>query len=356
METIPETPREHQKTGLAWFMVVASTSLSLFFNIWHALVWQHSLKDLDPIRAAVLEKLGEGGIVVLAVFIGVVPLAFALLLSKLLASSVATKPPVKVAIYVLFGLAMVMSFIAQFQLMSLLLGANLLAAFIPIILDATDYICLYIISDAHKTNKKIDIEADKAAERARLRADIEADIRPDIEADIRRTYQADIAAAVSAQRADIQADIEADNKAILASERLALKEDMGQALADRIKEMEEKERQRQSSFEERVAEAEERLRAELEVEIAARFRRESSAKTTSRKKAAPTGKDTAPAGDKAAASKDDLKVLLTRSPHLTQAEQANSLGVTDRTIRRWREQLEAEGFVIAPVIPLRKAE
>lgn len=290
-------------TGMWWAGLVFFGLASLALNIAHAM----ATPSLD------------GWV---AVLVGLVPVVACAFMSHGIGD---TRPGVgiwvaRVGILAVFVMGMWMSVDAQRAMVEPVLKDS--AILLPLVLDLSTFISLYMI-----------MSASIAADRAAIRADIEADIRPQIEADIRRTWEADMPRV----RADIEADIRRTLEADMSAREADMRADIEADIRPRI---------------------EADIRREVEVEVEGRVRRELASKVKAaagpKAKAGPKSvaakADVSPGrklGEDDLTTEDRMRLLLAQDPEMTTSDLADSLSVTPRTVRRLREKMLGEAPIEA---------
>jgi len=351
----PHAPDDAHSTGYWWFVMLVMGGLSLTFNLWMV---------IDPPESVTAGQAATNMI------LGVIVHASPVLLSGIVSHGF--KTPLlgkweRRVIIGLFLLFMVMSISHQAELLER--GAHLDWAWawsLPAAIDTIAMLALRAILNAHRLNKEAATARDIAAERAA----IEADIRPDIEADIRRQFEGHLPAVRRDMEADIWRDIFRDigvdnpvdtggdtDRNLPALVEL-IQEDI---LRRREAEFAARDRDMSQRWELERVDFEDRIRAEeqeaamerwqqqeetLASQIEFRLRRElrpgkGSGSQTAGRRAIPAAKDAAP---KVSQEKgmEIVRQALEDGDTLTNGELAGMIGVSTKTVGRYKKILRAE--------------
>lgn len=348
-----ESPAGHG-LGIWWAILLLGAMTSLYLNIWHALavppIPEEAVAVARKAAGKAVQEVADGGgagSVILAVTYGLVPVAFAALLSHGLVSPLVGPWPRR-AIISLFLIGMAMSLSAQAAVMAPY-GGPVGRWGIPIILDASALLALHVITKAAAAatvaTRQADTEAELAALRVRLRPSIEAEVRAELEAEL-AAVRTDLEAELAARQAELEAELRRNRQAELAAVQAEVGAELGAELTARQAELEEQ-------FTARLAEAEAEIGQRAETEIQARVRsaeietearvrlelaRESKPKPKAKSPELPAKKTT----DDGLTRKDKARILLARNPDLTGADLGRALEVSERYGRQLLEQLAEE--------------
>lgn len=341
-----------QKKGTAfwWFLLILSTVVSITLNLWHA--WTIAadpalIADACQVSQTLCEQAKRvadrvaGVHPVLGFIFAIVPPLFAAGLSHGLKDERVVKW-VKRGIIGLFVLSMATSIVSQASVMHPYGGGYLAEWAIPVVLDSSALIALYMITtleqEAAKAAKQADIERDMEALREQLRPGIERDIQAraeqdmaarerDIEARLRRDIGGEKERDIAAVEAQAQRDIAAVREA---AERdiEALRRDVSTRWKQREAEIvEEVSRAKDQEYAAREPEIRRQIEAQIRLEMP-------TEKRPGNRKAldvGPSGKKDKVSTEMTPEKRLELAVeILRKDPTISGAELGRKLGVSSR--------------------------
>ncbi|MEV7011793.1 hypothetical protein [Streptosporangium sp. NPDC051022] len=338
------SPAKPRRLAFWWALLFASSGISLFLNVWHA----------------VNQSEGRTGHAILAVTYAVVPVVFAGWLSHGLVNPLLGIWPRRVII-TLFLAALAMSMSAQAEVMEPY-GGDIGRWGIPLILDVSALVALHIITQASdataKAARAAAWEADMERMRADIRATVEADIYRQVEADMERVRAAITADANARAEADMSARlsaVEADTETRLEDMRSDIRTQAEADAAARLADMEaDIRRQAEADMAARWVDSEADIRARAEADMAARLpdieadirrrieadiRREVRREMSGKTKTQPRDMS-APKREMTSAEREKLaRELLREDPGMSGADLGRAVGVSARQGVRLRDKI-----------------
>lgn len=257
-----ETARPQHGLGLWWFLLIASTVVSITLNLWHALSIKPDaqlVRDACAVSTTLCERASHvaaqvvGIHPVLGIIFAIVPPLFAALLSHGLVNPL-VGAWIKRAILGLFGISMATSIVSQAAVMRPYGGGYWAEWAIPLVLDASALISLHAITTAATA-------AQTAARTEELREELEPALRTELE----RKFRAELAAREEELRAELERNKTEELAAREEELRAELEGNFGTELAEREQEI-------RQELVARIQAAEEEIRARAESEMQERIR------------------------------------------------------------------------------------